>query len=180
MIILIWLIILSLILSIRGFLIRFIKSRNHLLLGKIASRLLLLISLTMYLEHQSHIFEVFIGIIALNLSDFMYDIFNYAISKKRASIISAKFLTEHRFLDTTLPVFILSAETGKFEYINDSMLNLLQLNKEDLIGKEISEVFAGITLDMIKSNRVLITADGIRIVSFPMENGKKYIAGYLY
>lgn len=175
---LVYLLILSSILSITAFFIRYLKTKNVMLIGKIFSRIFLLWASLLSVIEYLRLIDIFIAIIVINISDFIYDLFNYIIFSRKKNIIK-NLLTYNRFLDSNLPVFVADKQTGIIEFVNETFLSVVKLNKGDIIGKNISDVFTGLDInDLCDSN--ILQYDDYKIKCFELENGKTYIASYLY
>lgn len=168
----------STILSIGGFIIRIYRNKNVFLLGKIASRLFLIWALLLHIQDYLHLIDILVAFIVVNLSDFIYDGFNFILTKIKNKIFSDKFLNPFNLAkETELPVAVIDKETGVFEYINKEFENMLQLNRESIIGNNVSSIFSDLDL---KNFCGRFKYKDFTINCFEVRNGKSYIVAYFY
>ena len=168
----------SSILSIIGFIIRIYRNRNVFLLGKILSRLFLVWAVILHLQDYLHLVDILVAFIVVNLSDFIYDGFNFLLSKVKNKIFVEKFLNPfHIAKDSQIPIAIINKELGIFEYINKEFENMLQLNKNDILGKRVDNIFTGLNLDNFCGK---IYYKDYTISCFEVKNGREYIVAYFY
>lgn len=165
-------------LSIIGFSIRAHKTKNIFLVGKIISRLFLVWAVLLHLYENIHLADVLVAFVVINLADFIYDGFNFILSKAKRKLFEEKFLNPFNLTDgIKFPVIIVNKETGLIESINKEFENVVKLKKEDIIGKSVEQIFNGLSIENFCN---VFTYGEYTARCFEVQNGKSYIIAYFY
>jgi PAS domain S-box-containing protein len=170
-----------------------IKKRDISIFGAAIPRLF--VALMMGLEIYSGLTQPFLvrtALILLLLSDTITGMLHYIVEKQMnktyGTVISSLRQKLSAALDGSFSPFFTIDTTGRIEYLNDSLANLVGLDKEYLIGNNLLKLLEITnTVEELKKNGIvecnIKTKDGYRkakIIGKETQNGHITITGSIY